>query len=505
MLQPLTPDSEQAAAIWRMAYEPTNAALNTSELGVGKTLVAVETAKTREAARNLIIAPKGTHTGWEYHAERQQMNLPFMWIQNDKNRDEYLKALKANKPGNYFIGIEYFVRLGWKRKPVLDARGNQRLTKSGKPMWKSERTSLWRSVYPDFIVVDESHKGANKGTKTFQTLNMQTGDNHLNGAFKLAQSATPYGNKFANAWSIPRWLWPDDDIVPRSYQLWRARWAETEYDPFSYDHVKVLGEKPPPGGWYDSLPCHIHIAAKPIEYVEYDPVTREPGTIYVIRDERFIELTPKQRRIYDELEKQHLAWLDDNPLVVELPVTEMLRQNQVALGEPTIDENGVVNFAENCKSSTMDEIVDIIKNDIDEESAVIFSASQKFNVNVIVPRLQKLGYTAEVYDGQNRDRDAARARFQSGETKYLVVVIEAGGTGLDGFQHATRNVIWASRSLNGVSNEQASGRVPRRGQEKTVREFFITRVNTRDEESYSSLAKREVERRLSLKGVKNGK
>jgi len=502
MLEPLIPDGEQAAAIWRMAYEPTNAALNTSELGVGKTLVAVETAKTREAKTQLIIAPLGTAPGWNRHIQTQNVNLPFNWIKNDKNRDTYLKQLKSGSPGVFFIGIQYFVSLGWIRKPVLDKRGDQRRTAKGKLMWKDDRTSLWRSVYPDFIVLDETHKGANKGTKTFKTLNMQTGDNHLNGAFKLAQSATPYGNKFENAWSIPRWLWPDDDIVPRSYPLWRGRWAETEYDPFSYDHVKVLGEKPPAGAWYDSLPCHIHIEAKPIEYVEFDPVTREPETIYVIRDERLIELTPKQRRIYDEIENQHLAWLGENPLVVELPVTELIRQNQIALAEPIIAEDGTVTFAENAKSSTMDEIVTII-NEIDEESAVIFSASQKFNENVVLPRLRKLGYTAEAYDGKNlKTRDAARERFERGETKYLAVVIEAGGTGLDGFQHATRNVIWASRSLNGVSNEQASGRVPRRGQTQTVREFFITRIDTRDEESYSSLAKREIERRKSLKGVK---
>ena len=481
-LSPLELDAEQTAAVWRAAYEPTNASLSTSELGSGKTVVAVSIAQTRGADTNLCIGPLGTRLGWQHTFARQGMDQPFYWIRNDKKRDEILMKLRKNEPGIFFIGMEYFVRLGWKEP--------------------KKRDKLWNLVYPDFIVVDEVHKGSNRSSKMFKTLQLQTGENYLNGAYKHAMSATPYGNKFENAWSIPRWLWPDDEVVPRSFDLWAGRWAKVEYDPFSFSHKKIVGEKEP-GAWYDSLPCHIHLEAPPIELVEYDPVTKEPGVIYVVQDERLIELTPKQRKIYDELETDYMAWLGDNPLVVELPITQMIRQNQVALGEPTILEDGTVSFAENCKSSTMDEITSIIQNDIDEESAVIFSASQKFNANVIVPRLQKLGYTAEAYDGTLTDKkkNEVRARFASGETRYLAVVIEAGGTGLDGFQHATRNVIWASKSLNGVSNTQATGRVPRRGQEKTVREFFITRLDTRDEESYNSLAMQELARRRSLKGV----
>jgi hypothetical protein len=481
-LPPLIPDAAQTAAIWRMAYEPTNASLSTSELGSGKTLVVVETVKLRGDKSVLVIAPLGTRTGWQKTFARQGVDLPFYWIKNDAERDGILAKLKKNEPGIYFIGLEYFVRLGWKSARVRD--------------------KLWNLVYPDFVVVDEVHKGSKRSTKTYKTLQLQTGENYLRGKYKHAMSATPYGNKFENAWSIPRWLWPDDEIVPRSYELWVGRWAKTEYDPFSFSHKKVVGEKNP-GAWYDSLPCHIHLLAPRIEYVTQEPDAREDDVIYVIQQTRRIPLTPIQRKIYDALEEDYMAWLGDNPLVVELPITQMIRQNQVALGEPTILEDGTVSFDEGAQSSTMDEITSIIQNDIDEEPAVIFSSSQKFNERVIVPRLRALGYTAEAYDGTltEKKKQAARERFATGETKYLAVVIEAGGTGLDGFQDATRNVIWASKSLNGVSNTQATGRVPRRGQAQTVREFFIERIDTRDQASYHSLAQQEIERRRSLKGV----
>lgn len=503
MLEPLVPDAKQAAAIWRMVNEPTRASLNTSELGRGKTLMALETAKGIGAESLFVIAPLGTLTGWKHTALRQGIDLPFHWIKNDKHRDEILASLKANQPGIYFIGIEYFRQLGWVRKPVLDGRGNQRTSaKTGKPMWNKERDKLWRLVHPDFIAVDESHKAANRRSDTYKTLNLQTGDNFLTGGYKHAMSATPYGNGFDGAWSVPRWLWPDDDIVPRSYELWVGRWAKTEYDPFSYTHRKVIGELNP-GAWFDSLPCHIHLEAKPRVIVFEEPEHRDENVMYGIDEEIFLDLTPKQRRIYDELEKQKLAWLGDNPLVVDLPITQNIRQHQVTLAEPIINEDGEVDFAENAKSIKTDTALDIIRNEIDEESALIFSSSQKFNAKVLVPRLIKAGYSAELYDGSlsAAKKEAAKERFMNGETKYLVSVIAAGGTGIDGFQHATRNVIWMNKDLNGVNNEQASGRVPRQGQTKTVRQFFLIAVDTKDEKSYISLSEKEIARRRSLKGA----
>ena len=465
MLPALVPSPEQLSAIWRMAYEPTCAALNTSGLGTGKTMMALEVAKVRGADVLLIIAPLGTRLGWKVTAQRQGMDHDFYWIKTDKNKDDYLSKLKTRQKGIYFIGIEYFVRLGWNGKT---------------------RDKLWSLVYPDFIVVDESHKASNRSTKTYKTLNLMTGDNFLKGGFKIGQSATPSGNKFEGAWAVPRWLWPDDDVAPRSYHLWVGRWAKTEYDPFSFSHKKVVGEKVS-GAWYDSLPCHVHIEAP-----EHD----------IVREERYIELTPRQRKIYDDLEDQYLAWLGDNPLNVELPITLQLRQNQTTLAEPIINDDGDVDFSETSKSSTVDEILTIIKDEIDEESALIYSNSRKFNQNVVIPKLRKAGYSVEGYDGSvpHGEREEIKKRFISGETKYLVVVIAAGGTGIDGFQHATRNVIWANKDLNGVNNEQASGRVARQGQTRTVREFTIVAINTRMEGSYKSLADQEIERRRSLVG-----
>lgn len=472
-LPPLTPTPEQMAVIWKAAYEPTNANLDTSSTGAGKTLTSIEIAKLRKVQTMLVIGPKGTRTGWQLTAERQSLDLPFRWIRNTVDGMNAYQELKANKPGLYFIGVEYFVSMGWDRVDT------GRTTKEGKPIKENKRNKIWAAVYPDMIVVDEAHRASNRKTKTFETLQLRTGRNYLKGRYKRAMSATYEGNSFQGAYAMPKWLWPD--IVDHSFVLWKGHWAATEYDHFAFDKKKIVGEKNP-GAWLSWLPCWTHIE-----------VVRGPRVDIDIK----VELSPKQRKIYDDLERDYFAWLGDNPLAIELPISMRVRQRQVTLGELTIDENDEVNFDKNCKSTKMDAIVGIIQSDIDEESALIFSDSKRFNQNVIIPRLRDIGYTVEAWDSSESDkrREEIKIAFVRGEIDYLVAVIKAAGEGIDMFQDATRNVIWVTKDDDGVKNIQADGRVHRTGQMKEVRNFTIRAIDTRDEDQYNGLLDQELERR----------
>jgi hypothetical protein len=142
-LEPLVPTPEQWGVIWKAAYEPTCANLDTSNTGAGKTLTTIEIAKIRDVKTMLVIGPKGTRTGWQVTAERQGLDLPFRWIVSTKNTlakdgEEY-KALKAGEPGIYFVGIELFVSMGWDRvatnEIIRDKKTKQPVVdpKTGKP------------------------------------------------------------------------------------------------------------------------------------------------------------------------------------------------------------------------------------------------------------------------------------------------------------------------------------------------------------------------------------
>jgi hypothetical protein len=81
----------------------------------------------------------------------------------------------------------------------------------------------------------------------------------------------------------------------------------------------------------------------------------------------------------------------------------------------------------------------------------------------------------------------------SGEAKYMVAVTSAIAEGVDGLQHATRNVLWLNRSDNRILNEQALARVLRQGQSRMVRSRELIALDTYDAGVLSSHMEKAIE------------
>ena len=90
----------------------------------------------------------------------------------------------------------------------------------------------------------------------------------------------------------------------------------------------------------------------------------------------------------------------------------------------------------------------------------------------------------------------------SGEVKYIVAVISAIAEGVDGLQHATRNIVWVSRSDNRILNEQAMKRVHRHGQTRQVHSFDIVALDTYDSGVISTQLQKALEMNRTLRSDK---
>lgn len=451
-MEPLIPTPEQEHAIRMMVAEMSCAALNGSTMGAGKTLKAVEVAKRLKVETVLLIAPLGTRLGWKVTFERQGVTLPFKWINSTKDGKANLLDYQIQKPGIYFVGVEYFVRLGW------DGR---------------ERSKTWTTPV-NIVLFDEAHRAQNRNSKTHKTL-MQ-----VKGGYKLAMSGTPTGNKFEGAWAVTRWLWPD--VVDRSFHNWVTMWCRTEYDHFAPGNRKVVGEKVP-GAFFNSLPCYIRIQSE----VDVD----------IQQEVHYVELTAPQRKAYDALEKDMITWVEGNPLVVEFPITLRARLRQASLGMFSVDADGEVTFADDCKSSKIDAMFEILEDYFEGEPALIFTDSRKF-ADVVVARL---GSRAAAWHGNvsQADREDRKKAFIDGDLDYLVAVTSAIAEGVDGLQHGTRNMLWLSRSDNRILNEQALARVYRNGQKRQVRSVEIVALDTYDTGVLSSHISSAIEMNKTLK------
>jgi len=355
------------------------------------------------------------------------------------------------KPGWYIMGREYFGTL----------KVSEALAKVGHKI--------------DFLGYDECQRWANVKSESFKRIRK------IKPKYRLAMSATPGANKFAGMYAITQWLWPRFE-GHHSFWAWAKQWAVIEEDYFAGDVVK--GEKNP-GAFVASLPCYVRLEkdfGEPIE-VELE-----------------VELSPKERRIYDSIEKTMIVYLQDNPLVIKLPMIKRMRLRQASLGEIAYDHDAdLVYYPEDMKSSKYEALVGFLK-EIPDEPVVILTDSAKY-AHLVAYKLIEDGFKALPWTGDvpERERHALKDAFVGGEIDYIVATIPAIGEGVDGLQHRANVMVWLSRSDNMMLNEQAFRRLHRRGQTKTVVSVDIVANNTYDKGQLSTLVERAIDMNRSLR------
>jgi SNF2 family DNA or RNA helicase len=307
-------------------------------------------------------------------------------------------------------------------------------------------------------------------------------------------SGTIAGNRIDGIWSILKWVYPE--VAGNSYWSWVEEHCETKVDYFA--GRVVTGERIP-GAIVNSIPCYIrHLKRE--NCCEFHPEGIDyqlPAMQTIVRT---VKLSREQRSIYKTMETDFVAWLGDNPLVVEVPVSLRVRLRQITLGTPIIDSDGEVSFTTNTKSSKLDELFDIIKDSADGEKMLILTHSQKF-AKVVAQRLVSAGHTAKEWSGavSQNNRNAILEDFIDGDLRFIVAVISAIGEGTDGLQLACSTVVWLSKDDNALLNEQAAGRLDRQGQKQSVVSYEIVAEDTYDEGQMSSLVNRKLAMNKSLR------
>lgn len=442
-------DDDQLSAVARMVAEPTRAALNASQYGVGKTVVTVEVAHQLGGSVNLIICPLFTKRSWAKTILGQVPDARIRMIDSRKEGQQNLQALLNAEPGWYIVGREYF-------------RAKQNLIN---PM----------SHLINFAAYDECQAWSNRKSKGFVLMKK------FKPQYRMALSATPARNRFTGMYAIHQWLWPKLE-GHQSYWAWVNDWCEIENDFF--EGTKVVGEKIP-GAFVNILPCYIRL-----EKNFGDPIEVEIN----------VELSAKERRIYQQIEKTMIAWLEEHPLVIKFPITKRMRLRQVTLGEISVDpETDEVYFPEGMKSTKLDTLEEIM-TEYPDEPMLIFAQSQRF-VRTAVKRLQDKGFRVFEWSGAvtEHQREQIKTWFIDGDIDYIFATPASIGEGTDGLQERARMMVWVERSDDGMVNEQAFRRLHRRGQKRQVVSVSIIADNTYDAGQLSRLITQKLAMNKSLR------
>lgn len=97
-----------------------------------------------------------------------------------------------------------------------------------------------------------------------------------------------------------------------------------------------------------------------------------------------------------------------------------------------------------------------------------------------------------IIDGATKDKSQVVERFKTDPAcRVLLAQIVAGGTGLDGMQHATNRVLLAEYAWTPAVNQQAIARVSRAGQKLPVRASYVTLSGSMDDDIARALVRKE--------------
>lgn len=464
------------------------------EPGGGKTAASLLAHRNSGADVTLVVAPQGTHrNAWIPEAEKI-LGVEARVIGNTgkKALKEAMTDFKLGYPGIYLV------------TPQLLTRAD---------------TEDWMA---DLIVVDEGHylnRPNSKGQKAMQSLTDKSGG-------RLFLSGTPWRNNFERAWSVMRFLWPErytrGEVAHDNFYIWqRDRMTYEEIYTNRRDQwgqavkVKKWLNEAEPGRLLSEAPCAI-IHKKREECCEFHTIERQGYAGFLNLEEpqvirHTIELTRKQKQAIEELQDTYVAWLEDNPLVVDLPITMQQRIRQITLGEPEVEGYTVTStegeeevkqrlwFADDCKSPFTDHLLDLLEED--EEPIVVYLESQTF-AEVLVKKLTKAGFPAFEFSGKTtKTRDADLQQFG---TKYrvAVIVISAGGTGLDGLQKTSKTEVWLERSVDETNNIQARSRQDRLGGVGQVQRHIFLDDLGYAEGKYSEALEQQIALNATLRKAK---
>ena len=438
--------------------------------GCGKTLMSLwtidRTAKEEGVEPGdlsiLVVAPLRTESGWRRavsqvwpDGEVRFQTLSRKW----KAEREALEALLGGEcsRGVSFIGWELLASVS-KRKGY-DARAGRVKSKAS--------SRVLGGVEFDWVIGDEIHRACNFRTVTSQVL-CKVKSRH-----RLALSATPAGGQPVNIYGALKFLWP------RKYPGF-TRFANTFFQSepcyFGGPYSVTYGAEKRPG-----LLSKGHKARGEWQDMRIEEVAGALPPVDIRRVD--CAMTAEQRRQYKQLRDEAVAWMDDHPAVVGLPVTRDMRLRQATLGQMRVRQGvrgeDVWLFDACSRSGKINVLLDILK-DIGDEKLIVYSPSKKFQVP-LVAQLERAGYSCVRVDGEHKEE--WKDFLADDGPQVLCAVIPAVAEGVDGLQRVCRHEVWLGLDPSVVKCVQAQGRLHRTGQTSTVVRWLLQCPGTVDTES----------------------
>jgi SNF2 family DNA or RNA helicase len=434
------------------------------EMGLGKTIEGIvvdyklRLATRRPAGdarrrRTLVLAPLSVHDHWQKHIKMvwptAKVYVYESQYQPAEARRRFALALRQNY--SYYV-IHYE---GIRAKDLLPKL----------------RTVDWFD-----IIADECHRIKNK--KAQQTRALKS----LKTRYKMGLSGTPADNKPQDLWSVLNWMWPQ---VYTSFWKYVQTYCEVALEQsHGSTFRKIVGVNK------ENIPYLLkEMEPYYVRRLKVDVLKELPPKTYT---DIWVDLSPKQRKAYNSMRKDMLAWVgehEDQVLSAPVAIAQLVRLQQFALASAEIayktvrlktgeaEQRRVVTLSD--PSAKLDALEEYVA-DNPTEQFVIFSQFRTM-VDLAARRLEankvSVGrYTGAITDQQTRN--ATVEAFQRGDLHCFAGTIAAGGESIT--LTAASTVVFTDRHWSPAKNNQAEDRLHRVGQKNAVQVIDLMARNTID-------------------------
>ncbi len=306
----------------------------------------------------------------------------------------------------------------------------------------------------NLVVADEAHRAKDARSKQTRALWAATGD----AEFRYALTGTPIANDASELWPVLHWMSPTEWPTKTK---WMDRNVNIMFNAFG--GTVVSGIKPEREAEF---------------FATFHPRFRRMLKAQVLKDlppvvceRRDVEMTPKQRKAYIQMQEELLADVDGGSLMAPNVLQRTLRLLQLAssFGEIDLvpDPKKPGEYKEVFRLTDPSSKVDAFMDDLPDfagQSVLVFAVSRQL-INLLSARLTKAKIKHGLITGDQTEleRDNHISAFQAGHSKLILSTIQAGGVGITLSRASV--MAFLQRSWSQVDQIQAENRAQRPGAE----------------------------------------
>ena len=202
---------------------------------------------------------------------------------------------------------------------------------------------------------------------------------------------------------------------------------------------------------------------------------------------RIIQLTPEQKRVYQQMKQTALAELNGKMVTTATVLVQLMRLHQITCGHFKSDDG----TTQEIKNNRIEELMDVLE---EVHGKVVIWAQYRYDIETIVEHIEKrFGDNSVVtYYGDTTEEERRKAikaiQGDKSKIRFLVGTTQTGGYGITLTGAST--MIYYSNGYDLEKRQQSEARIDRIGQKHPMTYIDLIAEDTIDEKIVKALRKK---------------